>query len=550
MPQQVSEPPWPMDDLFESLPEHILHHILSLLPLKEAARTTLVSRSLQRAWYSHPEFIFDLKDFLPVGWKFSFIPYCGYPNSLHGINDRFLCFVDSATSKLLEQRIALRRLKIWATLVETDRSPALFDKCIGAALENGVQELDLKIYIKNHDWSYSVPARVFSSGFIKTLTLIGERLIAPLASIRTLYLNSLQSLKLCGTPINDQMLQKLLRGCPVLENLSLHRCRSLTQIIISGLIKLRTLDLSHNHRGVNRVEIKAPGLETFEYSAYCLDEGVAGTILVLDRSPKLKHLKFMDYQMTHERFQELLSKFLLLESLIIEHSKRLNRIKISNPLLQEILIRDCTGLEDIEIDAPKLWSFRYKSWEGLLPFIRMKNSCFLSVCEAEIRCQSHTELVANWFIELKEFFTRSCTFRSLSLAVNSMQGDVQHTDDPLPSLPCDIDQLNLDIEVPPSRHAAILDGLLSACRPTTLRAKAGYSENSFLKLLCENLAKRDDDIRCCCSEHIKCWLHELKGVEIEGITRSNHKGPLNWCTLFDLLPTLTMSNSICFRLQW
>lgn len=48
-------------DRFTNLPINVIHHIQDLIPIEDAARTSVLSRSWRHIWASNPKLVFDME---------------------------------------------------------------------------------------------------------------------------------------------------------------------------------------------------------------------------------------------------------------------------------------------------------------------------------------------------------------------------------------------------------------------------------------------------------------------------------------------------------
>ena len=87
----------------------------------------------------------------------------------------------------------------------------------------------------------------------------------------------------------------------------------------------------------------------------------------------LKDLNMTFMEVTSEWLQDCISKFVCLESLILNEIPNLETIKFSSPKLKRLLISECSALgEATEIDAPLLHELYYDNCK--LPFYNISSS--------------------------------------------------------------------------------------------------------------------------------------------------------------------------------
>jgi hypothetical protein len=80
-------------DSVSSLPDHLLHHILSFLPTQESVRTSVLSRRWQRVWIGLPTFAFDDKRGSSIAGFASSVDEVLAPRLLQGTVDRLQIYV-------------------------------------------------------------------------------------------------------------------------------------------------------------------------------------------------------------------------------------------------------------------------------------------------------------------------------------------------------------------------------------------------------------------------------------------------------------------------
>ncbi|OWM62955.1 hypothetical protein CDL15_Pgr020249 [Punica granatum] len=453
------------DDKISTLPEPMKHHILSFLPsIKEVARTSSLSESWLQTWRSFQ--ITDFEQWLVLP-RYEIL----YRGSEY--NDPCVRFVDSA---LMRSRHGMPRFRLIVTL---DMAPHI-DRWLGTALDYHVQELSLNITSNGMDLfdddlpalPYLIPGKVLSCEFIKSLTLDSPVKIDRISSVS---LPSLRSLHLLYSLIDNQMFRTLLGGCPLLEGLSVISCSPLSELKVSNLNYLKRVTVvSCNDPEINAVSIQSPSLESFSLkSEYGCDKDIG---LVVNVSSSLRYLEITNLDKTDDWLRQFLSKFPLLESLTLKGCRLLQRIKISNPLLKKMSIKNC-GLVDIRIDAPKLSSFYYET-RRTLPSVWTENPPYSSVVGLGFRYYFAEDPSSLCFEELRESFTRwSAIFGCLESTVLFYEMDEGMKDGMNEKLALSapgVHHLKLVFDATQSSCLLILDCLFSTCRPTTILLRLSY----------------------------------------------------------------------------
>jgi len=177
-------------DFISNLPDDILHHILSLLPAKDAVGTSILARRWKSLWIDLSAFDFDR----PTNQLFDLVDI------------------------LLERssRIAIRlRIAMHGSGVTVDR--AKFQSFLYYAKLDKVEDLNISLDLKSNPFILPI---TFSSASLNSLCLeLKCVLYIPswgFSSLKTLMISSV-------TFANDNSLRRPLSGC-ILQKLVLHEC--------------------------------------------------------------------------------------------------------------------------------------------------------------------------------------------------------------------------------------------------------------------------------------------------------------------------------------
>jgi hypothetical protein len=162
-------------------------------------------------------------------------------------------------------------------------------------------------------------------------------------------LPSLKKLSLVGVVIDDQMIQNLVAGSPVI---SIGSCFGLKTIHFSGLPKVKAIQLESND------ELKTVELETSNLCYLCIKQMEAFKINMV-ACKNLKILKLKAGCITDKCLNYCISQLPLIEYLSLSRCYMLERIKISSHCLKTLYLRKCNKLIEFEIDTPKLCKLTY-----------------------------------------------------------------------------------------------------------------------------------------------------------------------------------------------
>ncbi|XP_058089610.1 F-box/FBD/LRR-repeat protein At1g13570-like isoform X1 [Magnolia sinica] len=244
-------------DRISNLPEVVLHNILSLMPMKPAIRTSILSRRWRYLWRSRS--IYTL---------------------ISDSAEELVCsrsaeeFVDGVNRYInLNQGKEVDTLQFF--FYPGDQYALDYERWIKFAIEGGVRELDLDfchrylpfILIWGRPMEdrkpFKLPSNLFSCDSLTHLNL--SRCDLNLPSNFNGF-RSLKVLHLQWVNINDDMLQSVLSKCSMLEKLSLIECDDVTSINISAPdLHLNSLTVSNCYAG--DLKIFAPNLQSLHFNA-------------------------------------------------------------------------------------------------------------------------------------------------------------------------------------------------------------------------------------------------------------------------------------------
>ncbi|KAM0888581.1 hypothetical protein ACQ4PT_028270 [Festuca glaucescens] len=192
-------------DHITRLPDDLLRNIVSRLPVKDAARTTVLASRWRTLWLSTPLVLIDA-DLLPKGqWP---------PTPANSPS------ITTAVSHILEAHLGpLPCVYLLCSRMSAYR--AQLTRWLHILAAKGVQDLVLV----NRPWPRDVPlpAKVFT---ITTLTLLylGMWKLPDMAVLRGVSFPHLRELGLCSVEMEQGDVDRLVMGCPVLEILNIQGC--------------------------------------------------------------------------------------------------------------------------------------------------------------------------------------------------------------------------------------------------------------------------------------------------------------------------------------
>ncbi|XBI83527.1 hypothetical protein VPH35_092027 [Triticum aestivum] len=207
-------------DLISRLPDEILGTIISLLPTKDAARTTALSSRWRYLWRSAP---------LNLA-----VDYLGHQPVYRQVSERIAVIV----SKILAVHTGPARRLSFGDRHGTRPSRDLCAKFAGwfwSPALDGLEELDF--YLGDNPW-WTLPPSVLR--FTPTLRVVRLRGcdFHEIKATPALHLPRLKELKLCGVAISEATLHCLLAACTALESLQLDKIQGPSSVrIISSTLR-------------------------------------------------------------------------------------------------------------------------------------------------------------------------------------------------------------------------------------------------------------------------------------------------------------------------
>lgn len=310
-------------DMISELPDPILQHILSFLPIKQIVQTTILSKRWTHLWFTFPSFEFDTNFFEFEENK-----------KLQLIN-----FVEQT----LKQLKCLRKFKLQTDFPELD-SATVVDRWIDYVLESGVRELEIVVTVENGK-RYNLPRRVFANQSLTVLTVGDCNLYTPFDGFKLL---NMKRVSLLGVFAEDEIVKTLVSNCPFIEHIKLNSCLGLRSLWLCETNELITMEVQNNS-GLYELGIKAMNLQAFElrgqFQPCCIN---------INSCKNLKTLKLSMVAITDDWFHDCISEFPLLEMLALSYCHMLESLRISIPLLKKFILCGCECVTRVDISAPCL----------------------------------------------------------------------------------------------------------------------------------------------------------------------------------------------------
>ncbi|KEH22678.1 putative F-box domain, FBD domain, leucine-rich repeat domain, L domain-containing protein [Medicago truncatula] len=186
------------EDRISALPDPIIHDILSFLPTKKSAATSILSKRWKPLWLSVPNLQFDDRSF---------------PNY-----DSFYRFVSSVFLSL-DIKLSIRSFHLKSSHASIHHFHDVNRFVYAAAQRGGIENLNLELPTMNFV-RVDIPPSIFGCRTLVVLRL--SKLKVNVLSHLVVDFPLLKTLRLCyvGFECHDYII-KLLSGCPILEELQL-----------------------------------------------------------------------------------------------------------------------------------------------------------------------------------------------------------------------------------------------------------------------------------------------------------------------------------------
>ncbi|XVF03935.1 hypothetical protein REPUB_Repub05bG0036300 [Reevesia pubescens] len=336
-------------DMISRLPDELLCHIISFLPLKEAICTSILSTRWSMIFTLISNLIFEDCFKKRKSESYSYMNFV----------DRVLFYHNGVVDKF--------RLKCGELI-----DPNKVDGWIRYALKNSVRELDLCLNCKE----FKMPIWVFTCKTLVSLRLdILSKCKFTLKLPLKISLPSLKSLHLFGIQFSDDdSIQRLFSSCSVLEELIVDRCVLTKQCkfnVSSPTLKRLTIAYNGGANEHYEILIDAPSLVYFKWHCSLPNRFLLPLLAhelklpLKIYSPSLKSLHLFRIQFPDDdSIQRLFSSCSVLEELVVDRCilKRKCKFNVSSPTLKRLTIAYIGGAYkdyEILIDAPSLVYFKW-----------------------------------------------------------------------------------------------------------------------------------------------------------------------------------------------
>ncbi|KAL3645012.1 hypothetical protein CASFOL_010192 [Castilleja foliolosa] len=404
--------------------EAVIQRLQSFLTGKEAARTTILSRSWHRAWLTRPNLDFDDNHF----------------KTSHNQNDAFKKHAKKTIERYEQSNVQIESFDLCMDIGGQYGRADLAYKLILKALRIGVTRLCLRLSKS----SFDLPNEVFDADNLVELSVSGcaitldDRVVIKCRRLKSLIFDD-------NVFITINTVSKIVSSCPSIENLSI-------------------FSISYDWFG----------------SATAMAFGVVDNLI-----PRLRCL-VLGYESFKTLFLgDLLSRFPFLKdfTLYLKYSRKNidtvfeEGIQISNSSLERIklVLQGFQGDDEgrkprVKFDVPSVRKFTFES--DVIPCLSFMSTHPSREWESHvsIQCNYYYGFSAFWFNELSELLTelsQSKTHLSLKVGGNTSSFDYKVRDKIIQSLrKHELENLTIDMTgLPYLSCYPLLDGLFRLCRP-------------------------------------------------------------------------------------
>ncbi|KAL3634899.1 hypothetical protein CASFOL_021953 [Castilleja foliolosa] len=500
-------------DRLSQLPRPILHQILSLLSQRDAVRTSVLSKSWRYLW--HGRLNVELCD---ADYR----------------ENELWSFLDKTLQRYLDQNLSLQKLIVH--IYNCDVDVEILQKWIPIVITNmGVRSFNL-IFHRSSNIVFPLPLAVFQSESLVELHLQGCD-FSILKSTDSVMLNNLQTLRLREVGITDEILEKIMLSCPLIENLDLLYCSGLESLKLHKHHKIKSFACSGDDDQII-IEIEDPQTYESVHIQNCQDW------FLRHKNMHFSHLKSLNLfmvQVPAETLDNFSSFFPCVNELILNKCDGVKDfLLLSSSIKRLTIIMDMRNRIKAFIDTPNILYFEY-SGDGFLPSIEFATTSNEWTSEISVwyKLKRSDKDATLWFLKLNKLL-KALSQSHITLILNPNEYNKLHINDSYGSFykPVVVEHLKFWGSFS-SSSSAILNCFFRVCRPCYLHMIGGRAKCSFAEYISKLIP--DETVAGC------FWLQDLEEVSTE-VWKKEAK---EWrCVKGTSLPALRSRQEIRFRLTW
>ncbi|XP_057440775.1 putative F-box/LRR-repeat protein At1g56400 [Lotus japonicus] len=316
----------PTTDRFSSLPQSLLSIIVSLIPFKEAVRTSILSKSWIDIFKSTSNIEFDEAFFVKDDQTYRIR------------QSQRKAFLDFMSLWITNHRETIVN-KFSLRLSTPGKTKRVVRNCIAFATKYGVKDLELDFcdpkldcYFTtnhiNHEALFELPAHVYVDTCLESLKLFSCSFVETKLS----YFHTLKEISLGWMEVKLSTIKTLLSNCEALESLSLKRCWNSDDFDLgeeNPRLRKLVVDRCMFRSDSRYFIVNAPNLSYFYYS------GLNNNFLVMDVRSLVMEEEILDFSIEFE------GHALFLYKLVEDHITGVSVLTVCNYFLQVIPTGGC-----------------------------------------------------------------------------------------------------------------------------------------------------------------------------------------------------------------
>ncbi|KAL3645001.1 hypothetical protein CASFOL_010181 [Castilleja foliolosa] len=489
-------------------PQPVIQHLQSFLTGKEAARTTIVSKSWNSAWLTRPNLDFDDIHFMGSRNRTYFGEY------KRSSVDDFRIHSKKTIKRYEQSNLKIESFKLFMRFYHYGCTGELAKELIVKALRIGATRLNLRLDCK----LYVLPDEVFGADNLAELSVSGCRI--KLYDGVVIKCRSLESLSLDGVyDITIDKVSKIVSSCPCIEKFSL--LSSFYQEYEDGSIKIYKFGSDDVYKGVEE-----RGQRVLDAAASTvMAVGVVDNLI-----PRLRCLVLGYVWFKTLCLGDLLSRFPFLKdfTLFLNHSTDTSfeeGIQISNCSLELIkLVLEGFSFAGnkklrVKFDVPSVRKFTFEG--DAIPCLSFISTPPSREWESHvsIECDPQHGFSAFWFNELSELLTQLSQSKThLHVYANLETFDYKVGDTIIQGLrKHDLENLTIDMTGLPTLSCyALFDCLFRVCRPKLITQyyKDGPRKRRYIQRHRNYFYKNDNSTEIITNIHFLCQTLE-QGVHLK-----------------------------------
>lgn len=473
------------------VPNELIHHIQSMLPEKDAARTCVMSKSWLHAWYTMPTLRFTTcvtNDHLTKQEQVDYIK-----------------LIDRTLLRYLNNNMSIECLHLHLDIEKLSLPSPVEIWFQALASVNILKELSLTIcgtkLARNTNevgW-LTIPNAIFSCENLNTIRLRADKLVK-LYQVR-MDINPvfkcpfLRILELVNVCISEGALHNLFSSCSLLEKIRIEYSQNLKNIKVKNLRCLRELRIKKIGNIIDDI-LEISDVPSLRFILYL---SLSRFTIRMDTLRSVRVLYLFGMTVDNTFSNKILSKFPFLETLDLASPKdTLETIEITCASLTKMTLASVSNkLMNIQIYASKLLYFSYEGWQ--MPSLLFPSSTPAHI-KLILRLRNSHPVDLSFFLKVREALDLSSNF------------DIEIKDDFVP-LNIDLDDLRRMVPFPARnvqqlsfgkklekklwKHLPLLDFLFSICYPPYVKAfyRSSNGKNYWYAQMVEMMEKKTCDLK-------------------------------------------------------